>query len=387
MPERGSPITDDKSFEVDFDKGDYSLINEYEKLKNTDEKLEYVRNILMQDNELPTDFALDMFSSLSDSLGSDGRHSQAVETFKMFYEKKRETYLDAFDFFDRMLLCHYIHLNDISGIEAILERFDTEPDEHIDNYVEVLTALECYGHIDLALSSYRRNWKKIVSSENIMGWAIDDFIDKLYILTFFEYLFIDTTSLKSKDAIFRQLLEYGEIKDQEEAVKEYQRTLDILSGKEQLKWHAEDFPPHNTGFKNLNYLTLDFIRWFKDKYGIHMLGLAENYRKEASNYLYFLNRGKKSRSIFRFSHEKLDEFLTRFFRFPSFDKYHGVIALEGVKEFFTFFDEYGLVKNDLVKEVEHSYRRLGKEIERLLGISAWRYSWREFQKKAEKNKM
>jgi hypothetical protein len=154
LPERESPLIDDETIEGDFEKGDYSLVTGYKKLKSTDEKLEYVRNILMKNDELPTDFALDIFSSFSDSLGSEDRHSEAVETFRTFHEKKYESYLDAFDFFDKMLLYHYIHSNDITGIQTILKMFDSEPDKHIDNYVEILTALECYGYWELALSSY-----------------------------------------------------------------------------------------------------------------------------------------------------------------------------------------------------------------------------------------
>jgi hypothetical protein len=78
--------------------------------------------------------------------------------------------------------------------------------------------------------------------------------------------------------------------------------------------------------------------------------------------------------------KKMDGYLARHLRFPVFKQGKALLALEGTKEFFPFLHQQGLTDADTLKEVNHSYDVFEKQIERILGESLWKYSWREMLK-------
>lgn len=351
--------------------GDEGVFTEYRKLKSTDEKVDFVKNLFPLEDDFPTDLMIEIFSPLSNRLGSEGRHAEASELFYLFSQENRGIYEEASSVFDKMLMYHYVFLKDLEGIRVILDRFHSAPDQYIDDYAEVLHTLECYGYYKMALTSYQKTRKKIVSSRNIMGWGKDEFIEKLTALTLFEYVFGEEKTIKSPDDLFKNFQAYRQTDGGEKG--HFRRILNILEGKERRKWTGEDFISGKTGNENLFYLSMEFVGWLKEKYGLQVLGLGENLRAETLGYLYGL--GKKS--LLTFSHKKMDEYLARLLRFPAFKQDKAMIALEGVKEFFTFLHQHGLTEADTVNEVRHSYDGLRKQVERILGEELWKYSWRK----------
>jgi len=55
-----------------------------------------------------------------------------------------------------------------------------------------------------------------------------------------------------------------------------------------------------------------------------------------------------------------------------------MLALEGIKEFFTFVHERGLTNAKTLQEVNHSYDVLLPQVKRIIGDELWKYSWRSF---------
>ncbi len=359
---------DEGSFE------DERILKEYQKLKKTEERIDFVKNLFPLEEDFATEYMIEIFSPLHDELGSAGRHAEAVELFHLFSKENRGIYKDAYSAFDEMLVYHHIFLNDLEGIRMILERFHSAPDQNIDNYMDVLTALECHGHYRIAMGSYQQTRKKIISSQGIIGWGKDEFIEKIAALTILDYLFEEEKTIRNPDDLFKTLQEYSQTDGAETG--HYQRILTILEGKEKSKWTVQDFVSGETGFRNLVYLSMEFVRWLKERYGLKVLGLGENYREETVAFLHGL--GKKS--LLAFSNKKMDGYLARHLRFPVFKQGKALLALEGTKEFFAFLHQQGLTDADTLKEVNHSYDVFKKQIERILGESLWKYSWREMLK-------
>lgn len=65
-----------------FEEGE-RIIEEYRKINGMDGKIDFVRNLIRQEKDLPTDFMIDIFSSIHDSLGSEGRHLEAAQLFAL----------------------------------------------------------------------------------------------------------------------------------------------------------------------------------------------------------------------------------------------------------------------------------------------------------------
>jgi hypothetical protein len=330
--------------------------------------LEFVRRFLAEEKELYTDFAIEVLDPIHNKLGSEGRHTEAVELFALFFEKQREVYDDTFSVFDKMLIYHYIFLNDLAGMEMVLQRFYPAVDRFIDDYFEVLTALECSGHWIAALDSCRQVQQKVLSCNEIMQFGKEELQEKLTSLTLFEYLFTERKHFKSRGELFDAVQGYSG--DRSETTH-YQRILDILEGNERTSWGVDDFNYDEKGFKNLFYLSMEFVRWFEEKYGLRALGVGENYREEVIGYLHHL--GKKS--FLRFNHNKLDEYLALLLRFPAFQKYRAMLALEGVKEFFNFTHERGVTSTETLREVDHSHNVLLPQAKKIIGEEMWKYSW------------
>jgi hypothetical protein len=101
------------------------------------------------------------------------------------------------------------------------------------------------------------------------------------------------------------------------------------------------------------------------------LGVGENYREEVISYLQHSAR----KSFLRFNHNKLDEYLAILLRFPAFQKYRAMLALEGVKEFFYFTHEQGLTNSETLWEVDHSYDVLLPQTKKIIGEEMWKYLW------------
>ena len=350
------------------------VLKDYRKLKKTDEKIDFLKKLFPLPADFATDYAIELFAPFHNTMGAEGRHAQAAEIFQIFSKENKEIYEDACSVFDRMLVYHFIFLEDREGIQAVLDRFDGSPASSIDDYVAVLVALECYGLYRMALSSYRNTWDNIVSSSEIMAWGKDEFKEKLLVLTIYEYLFSQEKDTGNLDGLLETLQIYGE--GNQEDVARYERMVNILAGKERNHWSPGDFTPDDKGFENLFYLSLEFTLWMKDKYGLETLGLAENYRIETLKYLYSL--GKKS--LLRFSQKKLDEYLARRLRFPAFEEDKAMIALEGVREFHLFAHQLGLVGEDTLEEVESSCVKFAKELRGILKTELWKYSWRRWLK-------
>jgi hypothetical protein len=273
-----------------------------------------------------------------------------------------------------MLVYHYVFLKDRQGIQSILDRFNRNAIKSIDDYMAVLTALECFGLYRMALASYRQTWEKINSSPEIMSWGRDEFKEKLCILTIYEYLFSPEESPGDLDGLLKRLQVYAQ--GNQEEMSHYERMLNILAGKERNLWTPDDFAADDKGFDNLFYLSLEFPGWVRDQYGLEALGLGENYRIEALKYLYSVEK----KSLLRFSQKKLDQFLTRCLRFPSFEQDKARIALEGVREFYIFARKLDLVDEDTLGEVSSSCDKFEKQVANILRPEIWKYSWRRWLK-------
>jgi len=344
-------------------------LTRYKEIKNTNEMLDAAKGLL-EEKDLATDFAIEILEPIHNKLGAEGRHLEAVGLFDLFGEKNRETYDDARSIFDKFLVYHYIFLNDLSGIKMILDRFQSDVEHSIDDYFEVLAALECSGHWMASLKSCQQTQKKIVASHEIMVWGKDELTEKLVMLTFLEYVFAEIKESRNAGELIRTLQEY--VGTDEKETPHYQRILGILEGKDQTTWTIDDFPYNDTGFNNLTYLSMGFVRWFGEKYGHRALGLAENSREEAESYL--KDSGKKT--FFRFNHDKLDRYLSHLLRFPSMQNHRAMLALEGVRDFFIFAQEQGLVDANMLREVNRSYDILLPQVKKIIGEELWKYSWR-----------
>lgn len=362
----------DNSFEED-ESADETMrtIGRYKKIKSTDEMLEFAKGVLTEEKELYADFAIEIIDPIHNRLGSEGRHKEAVELFALLFEKQKDVYDDVCSVFDKMLIYHHIFLNDLSGMETVLQRFHPAVDRFIDDYFEVLTALECSGHWIAALDSCRQVQQKVLSSNEIMQFGKEELQEKLTLLTFFEYLFTEGKHFKSRGELFEAVRGYSGDRIE---TKHYQRILDILEGNERTSWGVDDFNYDENGFKNFFYLSMEFMRWFEEKYGPRTLGIGENYREEVIGYLHHL--GKKS--FLRFNHNKLDEYLAILLRFPALQEYRVMLALEGVKEFFTFTHERGLTSTETLQEAQRSYDILFPQAKKIIGEEMWKYSWGSF---------
>ncbi len=366
-----------------FDDGglheDERVLKDYRKLTKTDEKIDFLKKLFPLPADFATDYAIELFAPFHNTMGAEGRHAEAAEIFRLFSKENKEIYEDACSVFDRMLVYHLIFLEDRDGIQSVLDRFNGSPDSSIDDYMAVLVALECFGPYRMALSSYRNTRENIISSPEIMAWGKDEFKEKLIVLTILEYLFSQEKDAGNPDVLLETLQVYGE--GNQEDMAQYRRMVNILAGKERNHWTPEDFTPDDKGFENLLYLSMEFTRWVKDKYGLETLGLAENYRIQTLKYLYSL--GKKS--LLRFSQKKLDEYLARRFRFPAFEQDKAMIVLEGVREFYLFAHQLGLVGEDTLEEVESSCVKFAKELRGILKTELWKYSWRRWLKMDSKD--
>ena len=350
------------------------VLEDYHELETAEEKIDFLKKLFPLPADFDTDYAIEIFSPFHNTMGAEGRHAEAVEIFRLFFKENEEIYEDARSVFDRMLVYHYIFLEDREGIQSVLDRFDRDAVKYVDDYMAVLAVLECFGFYRLALGSYRNTWQNITSSPEIMPWGRDEFKEKVAILTIFEFTFGQEGYPGNLDGLLKTLQVYAQ-GDQEE-MSQYERMVNILAGKEKNRWGPGDFPQDDKGFMNLFYLSLEFVGWVKDKYGIQALGLAGNYRIESLKYLY--STEKKSR--LRFSQKKLDEYLARHLRFPAFAQDKAMLALEGVREFYVFTHELGLVDEDTFGEVESSCNKLEKQMENLLRDDLWKYSWRPWLK-------
>ena len=365
---------------------DEEILKDYRKLKKTDEKIDFLKKLFPLPADFAPDYAIEILTPFHNTMGAEGRHAEAAEIFHLFSRENQEIYEDACSVFDRMLVYHYIFLEDREGIQSILDRFNRSSARSIDDYMAVLVALECFGFYRLALSSYRHTWENIVSSPEIMSWGKDEFEEKLSVLTIFEYLFSQEERPGNLDGLLKTLQVYAQ--GNQEEMSQYERMVNILAGKERNHWTPGDFSPNDKGLENLFYLSLEFAGWVKDKYGLEALGLGENYRIEILKYLYSL--GKKS--LLRFSTKKLDEYLARHLRFPVLEQDKAMIALEGVREFFIFAHQLGLVDEDALEEVESSCDKFEKQVMNILRGELWKYSWRlwlklDHEEGVEKNRV
>lgn len=362
-------IQTDNSFEEEGSAEEtMRAIGRYKKIKSTDEMLEFAKRFLAEEKELYTDFAIEILVPIHNKLGLEGRHTEAVELFALLFEKQRGVYNDACSVFDKMLIYHYIFLNDLAGMETVLQRFHPSVGRSIDDYFEVLTALESSGHWISALDSCRQVQQKVLSSNEIMQFGKEELQEKLTLLTFFEHLFTERKHFKSRDELLEAVQGYsGDRKER----THYQRILDILEGNDRTSWGVDDFNYDEKGFKNLFYLSVEFVRWFEERNGLQALGVGENYVEEVISYLQHL--GKKS--FLRFNHNKLDEYLAILLRFPAFQKYRAMLVLEGVKEFFNFMHERGLTSTETLQEVHRSYGVLLPQAKTIIGEEIWKYSW------------
>ena len=361
-----------------FDDGglldDEKILKDYRKLKKTEEKLEFLRKLFPLPADFAPDYAIEILSPFHNTMGSEGRHAEAIEIFHVFSEGNKEIYEDACSVFDRMLVYHYVFLEDRQGIQSILDRFNRSSIKSIDDYMAVLTALECFGLYRMALASYRQTWEKIDSSPEIMSWGKDEFKEKLSILTILEGLFSPGKQPGDLDGLLKVLQVYAQ--GRQEEMSQYERMVNILAGKERNRWNPDDFVPDDKGFDNLFYLSLEFLGWVNDQYGLEALGLGENYRIEALKYIYSV--GKKS--LLRFSEKKLEEYLARCLRFPAFEQDKAMIALEGVREFYIFARQLELVDEDALEEVNSSCDKFEKQVANILRRELWKYSWRRWLK-------
>ncbi len=361
-----------------FDDGglleDEEILKDYRKLEKTEEKIEFLRKLFPLPADFATDYAIEILSPFHNTMGAEGRHSEAAEIFHLFSEVNKEIYEDACSAFDRMLVYHYIFLKDRQGIQSILDRFNRSSASSIDDYMAVLVALECFGFYRMALASYRQTWEKIDSSPEILSWGKDEFKAKLSVLTIFEGLFSPEKQPSNLDGLFKMLQVYAQ--GNREEMSQYERRVNILAGKEKNRWTPDDFASDDKGFDNLFYLSVEFTSWLRDNYGPEALGLGENYRIEALKYLYSV--GKKS--LLRFSQKKLDEYLTRYLRFPAFEQDKAMIALEGVREFYIFVRQLEMVDEDTLEEVISSCDKFEKQVANILRPELWKYSWRGWLK-------
>jgi hypothetical protein len=358
---------------------DEKVLKDYRKLKKTEEKLEFLRKLFPLPADFATDYAIEILSPFHNTMGSEGRHAEAAEIFHLFSEGNREIYEDACSVFDRMLVYHYIYLNDREGIQSVLGRFNRSSIKSIDDYMAVLTTLECFGLYRMALASCRQTWEKIDSSPQIMSWGKDEFKEKLSVLTILEGLFSPEKQSGDLDGLLKTLQVYAQGRLEE--MNQYERMVNVLAGKERNHWTPDDFASDDKGFDNLFYLSLEFLGRVRDQYGLEALGLGENYRIEALKYLYSV--GKKS--LFRFSQKKLDEYLTRCLRFPAFEQDKAMIALEGVREFYIFARKLDLVDEDTLREVRSSCDKFEKQVANILRPELWKYSWRRWLKLSRAN--
>jgi hypothetical protein len=349
-----------------------NTLNRYKRIKNTDEMRDAARGLLNEEKELPTDFAIEILEPIHNKLGSEGRHPEAIGLFDLLREKNRETYEDGRPIFDNLLIYHYIFLNDPAGVEMILEWFHSRVDQCIDEYLEILTALECSGHWITALKSCRRTREPVGSSHEIMKFGKDELTEKVTVLTFFEYVFAGEKESRVSDELFRTIQEYAGTDEKE--TPHYQRILGTLEGRDRTAWASTDFPYDDTGFNNLTYLSMGFVRWFEERHGLRALGLAESYREEALSYL----KDSGEKTLLRFNHDKLAEHLSILLRFPSLQKHRAMLALEGIREFFIFVHEQGLTDANTLQEVNRSYAALLPQVKKTIGEELWKYSWRSF---------
>jgi hypothetical protein len=358
---------------------DEAVLKDYRKLKKTEEKISFLKKLFPLPADFATDYAIEILTPFHNTMGAEGRHAEAAEIFQLFSEENKEIYEDACSVFDRMLVYHYIFLEDREGIQSILDRFNRSSASSIDDYMAVLVALECFGFYRMALASYRHTWENIDSSPEIMSWGKDEFKEKLSVLTIFEYLFSPEEHPGDLDGLFKTLQVYAQ--GNREEMSQHERMVNILAGKEKNHWTPGDFSQDDKGFENLFYLSLEFAGWVKDKYGLEALGLGENYRIETLKYLY--SQGKKS--LLRFSQKKLDEYLARYLRFPAFEQDKVMIALEGVREFYIFAHQLGLVDEDALDEAESSGNKFEKQVANILRSEIWKYSWRLWLKRSRED--
>ncbi|RPJ09259.1 MAG: hypothetical protein EHM36_04495 [Deltaproteobacteria bacterium] len=211
-----------------------------------------------------------------------------------------------------------------------------------------------------------------MASGEIMVGGKHELTEKLVILTFFAYIFAGAKEPGGVDELVRTLQEY--VGTDETETPHYLRVLGSLEGRDRPAWTVDAFSYDDTGLNNLTYLSMGFVKWFEERHGLRTLGLAENYREEVLSYL--KDSGKKT--LLRFNHDKLNEYLTILLRFPSLQAHRAMLALEGIRDFFIFACEQGLVDVNTLSEVNRSYAVLLPHVKRIIGDELWKYSWRSF---------
>ncbi|MFQ6039763.1 MAG: SEC-C metal-binding domain-containing protein [Candidatus Poribacteria bacterium] len=152
------------------------------------------------------------------------------------------------------------------SIPELLSPFAINPESDIDIFFNIIDSLLYHGQVQTLIDAMGQAWGKVMGSDDITPWGIDEFRGKLISLLFFNYLETAETPRADDAALLEAVAPYGELDSEwiETAIRH-------LSASTPMPWQEEDFGESvdaETWQNNVGVLLLDFMADQKNRSGV-----------------------------------------------------------------------------------------------------------------------
>ena len=279
------------------------------------------------------------------------------------------------------------------AIPELLAPFAINPEDDIDIFFNIMDTLMYHGQIQPLIHVMGESWQKVMDSDDIMPWGIDEFGGKLMSLIFFNYMETTETPQIDDAALCDATAPYGQLNDEwlEMAIRH-------LSASTPTSWQQEDFGESVDAEKwqnNVQCLLLDFMADQKNRNGVP-LSRSEFVRNFLSSLLYEQmaapaggqrqrrsSRGRRPRkrsSRSRLSesyqsplvpnYESLDKALAEFFGFLNLQVYKAGAVVELLPAYLHFLARLNLIHPTEMDTALERLRPIASSVIELLEHSA-----------------
>jgi len=151
-------------------------------------------------------------------------------------------------------------------IPELLSPFAINPGSDIDIFFNIIDSLLYHGQIQTLIDVMGQAWERVMDSDDITPWGINEFGGKLISLIFFSYLETAETPRADDAALREAVAPYGELEN-----KWIETAIRHLSASTPMPWQEEDFSESvdaETWQNNVGCLLLDFMADQKERNGI-----------------------------------------------------------------------------------------------------------------------
>ncbi len=140
--------------------------------------------------EMEVDAAIEMLADIRDLLNTRepqgrARYAGLVDVLR---ERAPDLYRERFSFYHRNLIHDAVTAGQWDDVPQLLEPFVEDPASDLDTFSAVIDQLRYHGRVQLLISAMARAWPKVRDSDEVLGWAVDQFAEKLMKLHVFHYL-------------------------------------------------------------------------------------------------------------------------------------------------------------------------------------------------------